>query len=47
MFTCHKYHVTERGPYGGSGEKFSVRLYRVFGLPIFWRRRPCREQARA
>lgn len=43
MFTCHKYHVVERGPYGGgSGRKYSVRLYCLFGLPIFWTRKPCR-----
>lgn len=41
MFAVHKYHVTERGQYGGSGRKYSVRLYRLFGLPIFWTRRPC------
>lgn len=45
MFTCHKYHVTERGHAGAfdyAPRKYSVRLYRLFGLPIFWTRKPRR-----
>ena len=42
MLTVHKYHVTDRSPYGGgSNPKYSVRLYRLFGLPVWWTRKPC------
>lgn len=49
MFTVHKYHVTERGVAGAYGygreAKFSVRLYRLFGLPVWWTRRPVADNA--